>query len=233
MPRCAVQCRALPWQPVPALQCCRGADVCIHDLKRMDPMSDAGSSNPRPPVITEGVGRLNSWKKIAAHFSRDVTTVQRWERREGMPVHRHLHDKQGSVYAFRSELDAWWEGRRAKLADSSESVPEPALDGTPSATRRLRPLMRPVSAVAIIAVVLAVAYGAFRYFNPASEPWRNPLANATFTRLTEWPGSEQAAEISPDGRWASFLADHDGHMDAWLTQIGSGSYRNLTHGEFL
>ena len=61
--------------------------------------------------------------------------------------------------------------------------------------------------------------------------WRNPLANATFTRLTDWPGIEQAAEISRDGRWASFLADHDGHMDAWLTQIGSGSYRNLTRGD--
>ena len=61
--------------------------------------------------------------------------------------------------------------------------------------------------------------------------WRNPLAGATFTRLTDWPGIEQAAEISRDGRWVSFLADHDGQMDAWLTQIGSGSYRNLTGGD--
>ena len=26
--------------------------------------------------------RLDSWKQIAAHLSRDVTTVQRWEKRE-------------------------------------------------------------------------------------------------------------------------------------------------------
>jgi tetratricopeptide (TPR) repeat protein len=32
-----------------------------------------------------------------------------------MPVHRRVHDKQGSVYAFRSELDAWWRGRRLHL----------------------------------------------------------------------------------------------------------------------
>jgi TolB-like protein/Flp pilus assembly protein TadD len=56
-------------------------------------------------------GRLDSWKAIAAYLKRDVTTVQRWERREGMPVHRHQHDKRGTVYALASELDAWRESR--------------------------------------------------------------------------------------------------------------------------
>ena len=45
--------------------------------------------------------RLDSWKEIAAYLDRDVTTVQRWEKREAMPVRRHLHDKAGSVYASR------------------------------------------------------------------------------------------------------------------------------------
>ena len=31
--------------------------------------------------------RLDSWKEIAAYLNREVTTVQRWEKREGMPVH--------------------------------------------------------------------------------------------------------------------------------------------------
>src|SRR5450755_1072007 len=66
-----------------------------------------------PDVLQQpGEGRLDSWKKIAVYLKRDVTTVQRWEKREGMPVHRHLHDRMGSVYAFRSELDAWTHGRR-------------------------------------------------------------------------------------------------------------------------
>src|SRR5271156_2533062 len=55
--------------------------------------------------------RLDSWKEIAAYLKRDVTTVQRWEKREGMPVHRHLHDRVGSVYASRTELDAWVRSR--------------------------------------------------------------------------------------------------------------------------
>ena len=56
--------------------------------------------------------RLDSWKEIAVYLKRDITTVQRWERREAMPVHRHQHDKLGSVYAFRSELDAWTSSRK-------------------------------------------------------------------------------------------------------------------------
>jgi TolB-like protein len=59
--------------------------------------------------------RLDSWKEIAAYLSRDMTTVQRWEKREGMPVHRHQHDQMGSVYAFSSELDAWVQSRRLRL----------------------------------------------------------------------------------------------------------------------
>jgi len=65
--------------------------------------------------------RLNSWKEIAVYLKRDVTTVQRWERREGMPVHRHVHDRMGSVYAFRAELDDW--ARSRSLRSASEKAP--------------------------------------------------------------------------------------------------------------
>jgi Tol biopolymer transport system component len=56
----------------------------------------------------------------------------------------------------------------------------------------------------------------------------NPLANATFSRFTNWPGSEGAAEISPDGRFVAFLADKDGEVDLWLSQVGTGNFVNLT-----
>jgi Tol biopolymer transport system component len=187
---------------------------------------------PQPLKAGDGV-RLDSWKRIAAHFKRDVTTVQRWERRENMPVHRHVHDKQGSVYAFRPELDAWWENRRGKLPDLGDGAmlsEETEVRGVPE-TGLVRMLKRPVAAAAAAATLLLLAYAAFRLGHPAGETWRSPLANATVTRLTDWPGVEQAAEISRDGRWASFLADRDGRMDAWLTQIGSGSYHKLSYGD--
>src|SRR5262245_8969696 len=68
--------------------------------------------------------RLDSWKAIAAHFRRDVTTVQRWERREGMPVHRHVHDKRGSVYAIATELDAWRLSRKSLEGEPVLETPD-------------------------------------------------------------------------------------------------------------
>jgi tetratricopeptide (TPR) repeat protein len=57
--------------------------------------------------------RLDSWKEIAAYLRRDVRTLHRWEEDEGLPVHRHLHKSAPSVYAYRSELDEWWNKRQA------------------------------------------------------------------------------------------------------------------------
>src|ERR1041385_523148 len=56
--------------------------------------------------------RLDSWKEIASFLRRDVRTVQRWEKKEGLPVYRHLHDKLGSIYAYRNELTDWFNTRQ-------------------------------------------------------------------------------------------------------------------------
>src|SRR5215470_17393565 len=56
--------------------------------------------------------RLDSWKEIASYLRRDVRTVQRWEKKEGLPVYRHLHDKLGSIYAYRNELAEWFKARQ-------------------------------------------------------------------------------------------------------------------------
>src|SRR3954452_16229679 len=55
---------------------------------------------------------LDSWKEIASYLRRDVRTVQRWEKKEGLPVYRHLHDKLGSIYAYRNELTQWFNARQ-------------------------------------------------------------------------------------------------------------------------
>lgn len=72
--------------------------------------------------------RLESWKEIAVYFRRSVRCVQRWERSESLPVHRHVHAVCGTVYAFRSELEVWSrarandERRSGKQAVSRKSV---------------------------------------------------------------------------------------------------------------
>lgn len=55
--------------------------------------------------------RLDSWKEIADYLRRGLTTVQRWEREEGLPIHRHVHTTGGSVFAYPEDLDVWLEGR--------------------------------------------------------------------------------------------------------------------------
>ncbi len=75
-------------------------------------MADESNQNTNRPAPA-AAERLDSWKEIATYLKRAVRTVQRWEKEEGLPVHRHHHQKQGSVYAHRQELDAWWHQRQA------------------------------------------------------------------------------------------------------------------------
>src|ERR1700678_4518086 len=56
-------------------------------------------------------GRLNSWKEVARYLQRNVRTVQIWEDQEDLPIHRHFHKRQGSIFAFRCEIDAWHQRR--------------------------------------------------------------------------------------------------------------------------
>jgi len=56
--------------------------------------------------------RLESWKEIGAYLQRDATTARRWEKEEGLPVHRHTHKSRSSVYAYPSEIDAWRVSRK-------------------------------------------------------------------------------------------------------------------------
>jgi len=107
--------------------------------------------------------RLESWKEIAAYLGRDVTTVRRWEKREGMPVHRHVHDKGGSVYAFSSELDAWLQSRKLRLeeedeGDKAETLVDAESDHRPKGIprARLRLVLAGMAALALLSVTYAL-----------------------------------------------------------------------------
>src|SRR5690242_21171013 len=92
----------------------------------------------RPKTYPDPRGRrLESWKEIAAYLGRDVTTVRRWEKREGLPVHRLHHSKLGSLYAFTAELDAW----RDKRAPAG-TTDAPLILGLPEVVRPDVPMRR-------------------------------------------------------------------------------------------
>lgn len=78
--------------------------MCAAPDDKAGPEGDAAASE-----------RLDSWKEIAAYLKREVRTVQLWEKNEALPVHRHVHKGRASVYAFKKELDAWWNNSRPRL----------------------------------------------------------------------------------------------------------------------
>ena len=155
--------------------------------------SEPGST--RPKAAAE---RLDSWKGIAAYLGRDVRTVQRWERREGMPVHRHQHDQQASIYAFSAELDAWRESRTAPVL----------ADGTlaPSVTSGVRRRQWAVAALLLVLSSSALAWWA-RPAAPAPAASRRPVL-----LLTDAEGV--GATASP-ARW------HDRVAESWRRTGGA------------
>jgi Tol biopolymer transport system component len=192
-------------------------------------MGDPASGTP--PSVSPPEDRLDSWKEIAGYLNRDVTTVQRWEKREGMPVHRHLHDRMGTVYASRAELDAWTRSR------NPQATPENGNEAPSSNVQVLQP--RPEIATSrtrwkfilpLAMAGVALVIGASLWLQRAEYFWRNPIANARIQTVTDFEGVEGAAAVSRDGQFVAFLSDRDGQMDVWVTQVGSGQFHNLTRG---
>lgn len=121
-------------------------------MKVPSPVSSPELSQ-RPPEVP-----LDSWKEIASYLKRDISTVQRWEKGEAMPVHRHLHDKRGSVYALSSELDAWLQSRKLSLEEhhGAETPADVEVSPRPSQTWRLR--LRLVFAGVVAATLIGISY---------------------------------------------------------------------------
>jgi len=145
-----------------------------------------------------------------------VITVQRWEKKEGMPVHRHLHDKRGSVYALPEELDAW----RSRRQPSGEPEIQPRTETpvariTEPATRAPRGwLWTAIGVVALL--VLIAAYFVFHH-RQANQ------SQARIHSLAVLPLRSLSADSSPD-----YLAD--GVTEALIGRLASiGDLRVISH----
>jgi serine/threonine protein kinase len=135
-------------------------------------------------------------------------------------VRRCLEKKPEQRFQSASDLSFALE---ALMSIGSGSIPIES--AAPPATRRRLHWMVPVIAVVVAAMIVA------SYLNRSDYWWSNPLANARFTPLTDFPGTEGDAAISRDGKFVSFLSDRDGPFDVWVGQIGTGSFNNLTKGQ--
>jgi Tol biopolymer transport system component len=113
------------------------------------------------------------------------------------------------------------------LETSSSTFPAPSIAAKSvprsGSTRRLRwPSL-------IVGLVIAGGFLAWR-LDRSEYWWRNPLVNAQFTPLTDFPEAERSATISRDGKFVAFVSDRDGPFDVWAGQIGTGEFHNLTKG---
>ena len=157
----------------------------------------AGQPQPKADIGDRlATQRLDSWKEIAAYLKRDERTVRRWEK-EGLPVRRKIHKKQASVFAYREEIDAWWNDDRQRL----EPVEQPG-----SRKRSILWFLTSVGVAALLTFTTVYATGMRK------ERWaRNqalPEISRLLTRLIGWhrrlegtyrttPCSSACCEASP------------------------------------
>ncbi len=93
----------------------------------------------------------------------------------------------------------------------------------PAAATKTRTTWLPWIAVTALAVAVVVWD-----IQRTGDTLDDPMAGARFTRFTDWEGTEGGAAISPDGRFVAFIADREGEFDLWVSQVGTGEFRNLT-----
>lgn len=152
--------------------------------------------------------RLDSWKEIAAYLNREVRTVQRWEKTEDLPVHRHQHEKLGTVFAYRSELDTWRNQRVLDGGPGPEQQPFEADDSFESVDVALTPVSIPNlvplesrdtatfkpyrSILGLLLVLLGIGGAAYlyRHFLPGRPTGRVKLVVRPFRNLSSDPGQE-------------------------------------------
>jgi TolB-like protein/Tfp pilus assembly protein PilF len=128
------------------------------------------SKTQQPGTLPESSSteRLDAWKEIAAYLKRDERTVRRWEG-EGLPVHRHMHKKQASVYAHKAEIDVWWKNGRQRLES-----PEPAPEGD----KRFRLwLLAALTGAAVLALLAFSATGLREKLSRERVSGKNAAAN--------------------------------------------------------
>jgi len=93
-------------------------------------MADSAPGSGSGTTAPSNERRLESWGEIASYLRREIRTVQRWERKLGLPIHRLAVGKQSSVFAYPSELDKWFKEqereRRLDEKDDDDIEVEPA-----------------------------------------------------------------------------------------------------------
>jgi Tol biopolymer transport system component len=165
--------------------------------------------------------RLDSWKEIAAYLKRSVRTVHRWEKEEGLPVHRQLHKDLGSVFAYKRELDAWFSARSVH-SDRREETDE-------RASAKPQRMIVAAAVVASVVVIGAIALLVSRRSSPGRSGQDANVAGLEL--ISTFAGSHRWPSLSPDGRMVAFVSDAGGTPQVWIKNVATGDPVQITFGE--
>jgi eukaryotic-like serine/threonine-protein kinase len=191
------------------------------------PVADQTPGPATSSNVPSKLTRLDSWKGIATYLKRDVTTVRRWEKREGLPVHRHPHAQRDSVYAYAAEIDDWWENRRNAIVPNGAVNGDSPADGTDA---RSVPW---AWALAATFFVTTVVLGALLLRRPATTG--DEAVERQFSIFPPAGTSFRSVIVSPDGRHLAFTAapsqDARGKTKLWVQSFDSREARVLPDTE--
>ena len=184
-------------------------------------MDTAASHAPSHADAAPTGERLDSWKEIASYLKRSVRTVHRWEKNEGLPVHRQLHKDLGSVFAYTSELDAWSSARSVHAGLREE--------GHERASARPNRMVVACMLMASVVLVGAIAYLATPRSGPARS--RQDAHVAGLELISTFAGSHRWPAPSPDGRMVTFVSDAGGTPQVWIKNLATGDPVQITFGD--
>ena len=161
-------------------------------------------------------------------------------------MHAILHNAPRSLAELRAEVPAELRVAVEKAlekdpADRHQSMREMVVDLKRAQRRKTTDLPPPVmqprpswkhwAPIMLVAAVSLLAGSVVGWFLwRTGDSAENLFAKAQISRLTDFEGVELDAAISADGKLVAFLADRDGPFDVWVTQVGTGEFRNLTRG---
>lgn len=200
--------------------------------------------------------RLGGWKEIADYLDASKSTLERWERSEGLPVHRHRHQKRGTVFAFTHELDRWKFSRAKGHAESEPSVVgapsfSPSIVASPSdgesadrldaegeirrpdapvVRRTAAPAANRFAGAAFFAVTLL---GLSLLAAIVLRLPREPSARVPASRIAETvallnsPEKERAPSLAPDGRQFVFAWEHGPEPGLFVMPLRGGTPTRL------
>jgi Tol biopolymer transport system component len=198
-----------------------------------------------------GDDRLDSWKAIAFYLSRDIRTVQLWEKEQGLPIHRHRHTSLPSVFAFKSELNGW----RSARTESPRSCKAASVDSAAPSTvecwrssetstnsikakrrndgqlltvgRHIRPKSARYAAAITLSLLVGVVLGWLLF---RTEEFPRPVLEHRSLPFTTYPGNEATPSFSPDSTRVTFAWDgtHQDNLDIYVKLLGPGDPVRLT-----